>query len=474
MLSSFLLVPLLFLIILNLPLKIMQKIAFWCAMLLVAGQAYLVLAHPAGFWDRTDDWANFFKLKLFADNLTYVLLLSIGIVVFTSLFVAWQTIEEPKRRMNFVSLMLIALIGMNGTVLLTDIFSLYVFLEVTAVASFILIAFQCDLKALEGAFKYIILSALATMLILAAIAALMLFSGDSSFASVSEAVKNNNGNVIIVSAIAVFLCGLFVKAGLVPFHAWLPDAHSAAPTAVSIFLSGVQIKALGAYTIIRLVTSVFGWTNSISNLLLLAGVVSIVIGAFGALAQHDFKRMLAYSSVSNMGYIILGFGCGSPIGIAGAIFHMFNHSVFKSLLFTNAAAVYNETHTTDMDQMGGLGAKMPISNATSLVGILSAAGVPPTAGFWSKLIIIMALWQGEHYVYVTVAILVAVLTLAYLLVIQRKVFFGILPEHLQNTKEAGIGIVLPAVILAAIIIGVGLFFPVMFNSFMIPIDNFLK
>jgi formate hydrogenlyase subunit 3/multisubunit Na+/H+ antiporter MnhD subunit len=211
-----------------------------------------------------------------------------------------------------------------------------------------------------------------------------------------------------------------------------------------------------------------------SYLLMMAGMISILVGAFGALAQHDFKRMLAYSSVSNMGYIILGFGCATPIGIAGAIFHMFNHSVFKSLLFTNAAAVYGQTNTTDMDKMGGLGAKMPISNATSLVGILSAAGIPPTAGFWSKLIIIMALWQGGHYVYVAIAILASVLTLGYLLVIQRKVFFGILPESLQDAKEAGIGIVLPSVILAGIIIGVGLFFPMLFNSFMIPIENFLK
>lgn len=474
MLSSFLLAPLVLLVILNLPLNIMRKAAFWCAMLLVIGQVYLVLAHPAGFWNRNDDWADFFKLNLFADNLTYVLLLSIGIVVFTSLFVAWQTIEEPKRRMNFVSLMLIALIGMNGSVLLTDIFSMYVFLEVTAVASFILIAFQCDLKGLEGAFKYLILSAVATMLMLAAIAALMLFSGDTSFASVREVIRTNNGNIIITAAIAVFLCGLFVKAGLVPFHAWLPDAHSAAPTAVSIFLSGVQIKALGAYTIIRLVRDVFIYSHSLSSLLMLVGLVSILIGAFGALAQHDFKRMLAYSSVSNMGYIILGFGCATPIGIAGAIFHMFNHSVFKSLLFTNAAAVYGETHTTDMDQMGGLGAKMPVSNATNLVGILSAAGVPPTAGFWSKLIIIMALWQSQHYVFVAIAILASVLTLGYLLVIQRKVFFGILPENLQNAKEAPIGISLPAVVLAAIIIGVGLFFPMVMGSFMLPIENILK
>jgi multicomponent Na+:H+ antiporter subunit D len=403
-----------------------------------------------------------------------VLLLSVGIVIFAAALVAWQTISEAKQQLNFVNLLLVSLIGMNGTVLLADIFSLYVFIEIIAVSSFILISFRQDLNALESAFKYIVLSAVATILMLTAIAILLLVTGDTSFASVANAIADNNGSVLVKAAIGIFICGLFIKGGLVPFHGWLPGAYSTAPAAVSVLLAGIVTKVSGIYALIRLVTTVFGSTDSINSILLLVGIISVLIGALAALAQDDYKRMLAYSSISQVGYIILGLGCGTTLGIAAAVFHLFNHSLFKSLLFVNSAAVEQQTGTTDMNKMGGLESKMPYSNATSLVAVLSAAGVPPLAGFWSKLLIVIALWQTSHYGYAVVSILAGIITLAYLLVMQRRVFFGILPDNLQNVKEAGFGIILPAVILAGVIIGVGLFFPMLFNSFMVPIDSFLK
>jgi len=460
---------------LNLPVRTkMQTVGLLYVALLSAAQIIVVLFRPEGFWDRPDFWGGFLELRLYTDNLTLVLLLSIGIVVLTAVLVTWQTVTESKQRMNFINLSLISLIGMNGTVLLTDIFSLYIFLEITAVSAFILIASHRGLNALEGAFKYIILSALATVLMLGAIAALLLYSGDTSFASVSEAVKNNKDNIIVISAIGMFICGLFIKGGLVPFHGWLPAAYSAAPAAVSVLLAGIVTKVAGIYVLIRLVTDVFGPNASINSILLIVGTVSIVIGALAALWQSDFKKVLAYSSISQVGYIVLGLGCGTPLGIAGAVFHLFNHSIFKSLLFVNSAAVEQQTGSTDMNKMGGLGAKMPFSNATSLIATFSAAGIPPAAGFWSKLIIIIALWQNSHYAYASIAIIVGVITLAYLLAIQRKVFFGILPDELKNVKEAGMWIVLPAVALAVIIVGIGIFFPLLFNSFLVPVDSFFK
>lgn len=475
MLSLFLLLPLLGIIILNLPSRIkMQTAGLLYVVLLSALQIIVVLFQPEDFWNGPDFCGSFFKLKLYADNLTFVLLLSIGIVVFTAVLVAWRTISEPKQRLNFINLILVSMIGMNGTVLLTDIFSLYIFLEITAISAFILIASQRHLNALEGAFKYIVLSALATVLMLGAIAALLLYSGDTSFASVSEAVKNNNKNIIVISAIGLFICGLFIKGGLVPFHGWLPAAYSAAPAAVSILLAGIVTKVAGIYVLLRLVTDVFGPASPINSILLIVGIISILVGALAALWQDDFKKVLAYSSISQVGYIILGLGCGTPLGIAGAVFHLFNHSIFKSLLFVNSAAVEQQIGSTDMNKMGGLGAKMPVSNATSLIAMFSAAGIPPAAGFWSKLIIIIALWQSGYYAYATIAIVVGVITLAYLLAIQRKVFFGILPDELKNIKEAGIWIVLPAVVLASIIIGIGVFFPLLFNSFLVPVSSFFK
>ncbi len=323
--------------------------------------------------------------------------------------------------------------------MLKDLFSLYMFIEVTAVASFILIAFQRDTNALEGAFKYIILSATATIMMLLSISIMLMVVGDTSFAAAGSAVRQSQGNPLVIVAIGLFICGLLIKGGVVPFHGWLPGAYSAAPAAASVLLAGIATKTSGIYALIRLTTSVFANNESVNHILLLAGVISILVGAFAAMGQSDFKRMLAYSSISQVGYIILALGCGTNLAIVGAIFHLFNHSIFKSLLFVNSAAVEKQSGTTNMNKLGGLGTKMPVTNATSLIAFLSTAGVPPLAGFWSKLIIVIALWQNGLYAYATIAVLASVLTLAYLLMMQRKVFFGKLAEGLTNVKEAGLG-----------------------------------
>jgi multicomponent Na+:H+ antiporter subunit D len=351
---------------------------------------------------------------------------------------------------------------------------LYVFIEITAVASFILIAFQRDLNALEGAFKYIVLSATASVMMLLAISIFLLISGGTSFATISEAVGKSGGNPLVIFATGIFICGLFIKGGIVPFHGWLPAAYSAAPAAASILLAGIATKASGIYALIRLVTSVFAHNESINQILLIFGTVSILVGALAALGQSDFKRMLAYSSISQVGYIILGLGCATPLGIVGAVFHLFNHSIFKTLLFVNSAAVEQQSGTTDMNKLGGLGSKMPFTSVTSLIAFLSTAGVPPLAGFWSKLIIVIALWQSGLHAYACIAVLASLLTLGYLLLMQRKVFFGILADGLGNIKEAGLGIVIPSTILAIITVGVGLSFPWIFNSVVMPISNFVK
>jgi len=159
--------------------------------------------------------------------------------------------------------------------------------------------------------------------------------------------------------------------------------------------------------------------------------------------------------------------------LTGAIFHLFNHSIFKSLLFVNSAAVESATGTRDMDKLSGLAKKMPFNGVTYILGSLCCAGIPPLAGFWSKWFIIMALWISGFRSYAFIAVLSSILTLAYFLYWQRSVFFGILKEDLVNVKEAGFGLVFPALILAVIIVGTGLFFPFIINSFTLPIGNIL-
>lgn len=457
-----------------LPGRPMRRIAFWFALALCLVQIALAINHYPPFWgNELYQMDSFFRVRFSLDHLSFIMLLCIGIVSLASLLIARHTIFDEKERFKFINLLIIASIGMAGIVTVRDIFSMYVFLEITAIASFIMIAFEKDVLALEGSFKYMMLSAVATVMILTSIALLLLVSPDASFSSIQSAVSTHAESRLVVLAIGIFACGLLIKGGLVPFHGWLPDAYASAPSAASVMLAGIVTKAAGIYTLIRIIGYVFGYNGNTASALMALGAVSVVIGAFAAIGQKDMKRMLAYSSISQVGYIVIGFATGTPLGMAGAIFHIFNHSIFKSLLFVNAAAVETRLGTVDMNKMGGLAQKMPYTGITSVIGMLSAGGVPPMAGFWSKLIIIIALWQSGNIAYSVLAAVAGVLTLAYLLIMQRKVFFGKLREGMDDIREAHVSIVVASVILAVITIGTGIFFPVAYNNFVEPVKELL-
>jgi multicomponent Na+:H+ antiporter subunit D len=315
-------------------------------------------------------------------------------------------------------------------------------------------------------------SSVATVFVLSAIAIVLLISGDTSFSSIREALRVSPHNALITLAVSVFLAGLFMKAGVMPFHGYLPDAYASAPAPVSILLAGVVTKTLGVYTAMRIVLDIFGFSASLKSILLCVGLVSAIFGALAAMGQKDLKRLLAYSSISQVGYIFLGFGCGTPLGIAAAIFHIFNHTVFKSLLFVNAAAVEDRTGSLDMSRMSGLASKMPVTGTTSVLASLSASGIPPLAGFWSKLFIILALWQCGHYGVAATAVLASLLTLAYMLLLQRNIFFGTLQKNMDGVVEAGFSLTLPAIILSALIAGVGLFFPYIVHTVIFPVASY--
>ena len=184
-----------------------------------------------------------------------------------------------------------------------------------------------------------------------------------------------------------------------------------------------------------------------------------MVGAFLALTQKNMKRMLAYSSVSQMGYIVLALGGDLRLGIVAAGLHFFNHAISKSQLFINAAAIERELGTLDMDEMGGIGSRMPVTAGTTAVASLSIAGLPPLAGFWSKLLIVLALWNAKEYGFAAVAILASLVTLAYFLSLQRRVFFGKREERWAKVRETAPGLLVPAVFLALITIALGIGFP---------------
>ncbi len=473
------LLPLLAVVLLNvLPGKLPDRIALAtaAAVCLAEGLAALLVGQAA--WTRPlvlpagVDLAALLRAPLPVDDLARVMFLSVAVVGVSGALVARYSLDEEKR-FRFAVLLLLSVAGMNGIVLVRDLLGVYVFLEITAVASFVLIALERGRAAYEGAFKYLLLSAVATALIVAALALLFMAAGSTSFEDVAAALRAGTSRPLALTAVALFVAGLAVKSGLVPFHGWLPDAYSSAPSAVSVLLAGIVTKTTGVYTLMRMVDAVFGYGPALRNVLLAAGIVSIVIGALGALGQKDFKRMLAYSSISQVGYIILGLGAGPGLGFAGAVFHLFNHAVFKSLLFVNCAAVEQQSGTRDMDRLGGIGARMPVTATTSVIAMLSTAGIPPLSGFWSKLLVIVAVWEAGSPALATVAILASLLTLAYFLSMQRRVFFGKLAARWATLQEADGWALAPALLLSAITVALGLAAPWLFQTFLLRVESIL-
>ena len=474
MLTLFVLVPLLVLLALNVPWRHLLHLPLRHSpahapllAVLSLGFANVVfgLALPALQVDVELPILSELHFGFVADELTRVFLISIGLVVCAAALVSQKALASESSQRNFYSVLLISLAGMNGTVLLSDFFSLYVFLEVTGVASFILIAFEKNLFAVEGAFRYFLLSVVATVFMLASVSLVVLSIGDTSFSAVQQALKTPGATPgLLKTGVVLYVVGLFIKGGLVPFHGWLPGAYSAAPAGVSVLLAGIVTKVSGIYALVRLVRSVVGLDPSLGTVFLVVGSISIVIGAVAAMTQSDLKRVLAYSSISQVGYIVIALGAGTELGIVAATFHLFNHAIFKSLLFVDSASVESSIGTTDMVHMGGLGAKMPWTGATTSIGMMSAAGIPPFSGFWSKLLIVVALWKSEHEGFACLAVLASILTLGYFMAVQYRAFFGKPAESVATAKESGPGFIIPAVVLALITVVIGVFFPLIENS----------
>lgn len=380
-------------------------------------------------------WKPPVGIGMVLDGLTVFMLVTVNLVALCIVVYSVNYMERFTAKWKFYTLFFLMVGGMNGVVITGDIFNLFIFLEIAAIASYALVAFGTERHELEAAFKYAIMSTVGSLFILLGIALLYSYTSTLNMADMANILAQKGiGNVTLMVSV-LFLMGFGLKAALVPFHAWLPDAHPSAPAPISAMLSGVLIKSLGIYALCRIFYNVIGVSPTISSILMFLGALSMVAGVLLAIGQWDFKRLLAYHSISQVGYIVLGIGLGTPLGILGGLFHLFNHSVFKSLLFLNSGAVEYSTGTRDLQNMGGLVSRMPVTGTTSLVASMSIAGIPPFNGFWSKLIIIIAVVQDGKFVYAFLAVLASILTLASFMKVMKYAFFGKLRENLSRIKE---------------------------------------
>jgi multicomponent Na+:H+ antiporter subunit D len=326
--------------------------------------------------------------------------------------------------------------GMNGVVLSGDLFNIFVFLEISVISAYALVAFGVEKNELEASFKYQVLGGIASFLILFGIGFIYWKTKTLNIADIKQAFSSGYEKKFYLFVQIMILSGFGLKAAIIPFHAWLPDAHSSAPSPISAMLSGVLIKAVGIYVIIRLFFNMFVISESVAVLITTLGTLSMVIGVFLAIGQWDIKRLLAYHSISQMGYVVMSVGIGmillsrgfkpeiATLAIAGGLYHLVNHAAFKGLLFLNAGAIEYTIGTRDLKEMGGLAKSMPATAATSFIASMSISGIPPFNGFFSKLIIIIAAVLARFYLLAFLAVIVSIITLASFLKFQRYAFFN--------------------------------------------------
>ncbi|MCD6100282.1 MAG: NADH/ubiquinone/plastoquinone (complex I) [Candidatus Marinimicrobia bacterium] len=403
----------------------------WAIILSILAELSVLVLAVFCYFFKLDDvfvysmsgWKIPYTICLVQDALSCFMLIVVSTIALVSLIFSVTYIRHLVTSWRYYALFMLLVTGMNGVIVTGDLFNLFVFMEIALFSAYALVSYGRKAEEFEAAFKYAIMGSVSSSLILVGIAITYSYTSSLTMATIAETLKTKPVEVTYWLG-GLFLAGFGLKAAMVPFHAWLPDAHSSAPAPISSMLSGVLIKSLGVYTIVRLFFNVFGAPALFGTLLLVFGTLSIIVASFLAIGQWDIKRLLAYSSISQIGFILVGFGVGNFLGILGAIFHLLSHAVFKSLLFYNTGAVEMALGTRDMRQMGDLRKALPVTSFTSMVGSLAIMGMPPFNGFFSKLFIIMALIKAKLYFVAFLVVGGSILTIAYFVKFQRYGFRG--------------------------------------------------
>lgn len=328
-----------------------------------------------------------------------------------------------------------------------DFFTLFIFFELMSVIAYVLVVHEETAEALKAGYKYIIVTIIGGLSLLLGVINTYEISGSLSL-DVGSLITEPSG--LALATFIAFLVGFGMKAGMFPLHVWLPDAHPVAPAPASALLSGIMLKT-GAYGLFRVVFTVFspellietGWILIMAVL----GIITIILGSAVAMTQFELKRRLAYSSIGQMGYVLLGLSVLRETAIVGAIFHIFSHAFMKSCLFLCAGAIIHKTGVRDVRKMAGFGTKMPYTFAAFSVAALAMIGIPPLNGFLSKWNLALGALDGEHVAYVGVLLLSSLLNGLYYLPIIIIAFFG--DTHEMKRDETSKLMLWPILILAA-------------------------
>ena len=359
---------------------------------------------------------------------------------------------------EYYTLVLGMIAGMTGIVFSGDFFTLFVFWELMCLTSYALVSFRKHKwEPIEAGFKYIIMSTAGSATILLSMSFLYGMTGTLNFAALSSRLTNPVSDGWLYMTLVLVIVGFGIKTAIVPFHTWLPDAHSAAPSPISAMLSGVMVQT-GACALIRVLLLVFGSVQPAWQMtLVFLAVFTMFGGNFMALLQNDIKRLLAFSTIAHMGYILFGFAIVSHQGLTASLFHIMNHAIMKTLLFLCAGGFIYRTGTQDLRKLEGIRGAMPVTSILLAVGAVAIAAVPPLGGFWSEWMIVSAGIEAGMLLFSVLMVLNMLLSITYYL---RLIYTINLKEPTsisEKATEAPVLLLIPVLILALLCIFIGIY-----------------
>src|SRR5437899_2862024 len=391
------------------------------------------------------------KYQLGVDGMSLLMVLLTSIIIFAGSFASW-TVKE--RSQEFYALLLALVTGVFGVFVTLDLFILFLFYEIAVLPMYLLIGIWGSSGEIRpqgifgwalrrtgvgtkeyAAMKLTLYLLFGSAFILVGILALYVAAGSSTFSFLEmEGIQFDRG----LQSWVFLACyvGFGVLAGIWPLHTWSPDGHASAPTAVSMLHAGVLMK-LGAYGVVRMGLGLLpGGAAELAWLMGTIACVNIVYGALSAMAQTDLKYVIAYSSVSHMGIVMLGAATLTETGLNGSVFQMFAHGVMTGLFFALVGLVYEKAHSREIGKMGGFGAVMPGIATAFTVGGLSSLGLPATAGFIAELLTFLGAWRSDHQWWLFPAVAGTFLTAVYVLRVAKQIFWGPPSPHFHDLEDA--------------------------------------
>jgi multicomponent Na+:H+ antiporter subunit D len=368
---------------------------------------------------------------------------------------------RPPDAGAFHAVYLLLVAGLLGITVTGDLFNLYVFLEISSLAAYALLALGGG-RSVFASFRYLLLGTAAGTLYLLGVGYLYAVTGSLNMADVAARLPAHFGSPAVTMAIVLISVGLAVKMALFPLHGWLPDVYTFAPAPVTAFVAGVMTK-VSAYALLRVlffVVALGGATPDVLRVLGWVAAVAAIAGSVMALAQTDVRRILAYSSVGQIGYIVLGFAIGTPLALTGALLHVVNHAAMKSCLFFSAGTVLYRTGASHLEGYQGVARHMPLTLGAFAIAAASIVGLPPTGGFFSKWYLLAAAFDAGEWPFAVVLVASSLLTAVYMFRVIERAYLGHAPEPAAGTAppgEAPAAMLVPTMTLAAAVLLLGVF-----------------